>query len=152
VTVTVLQPNQPLSVSSLWVASGKPYRVVDNGLTVGAPFFIDRTYTVTSVPGSVDGATYIQTANNDKTRTEGSFLSFTVNQGVTVYVAYDSRATSLPNWLASWSNTGHSIGTTDVRFNLYARDFGSGSVSLGGNRAAGAAGVESNYFVAIMSN
>jgi hypothetical protein len=150
VTVTVLDSNQSLSVSNLSAASGEAYRIVDKGLAAGAPIFIDRGYTVTSVPGSVDGATYIQTANDDKARTEGSFLSFSVNQGVTVYVAYDSRATSLPEWLAGWSNTGHSIGTTDVSFNLYARDFGVGSVSLGGNLAAGAAGARSNYFVAVM--
>jgi hypothetical protein len=148
-TITVLQPAQTLSVSNLSAASGKAYQVVANGLTVNSPIFIDRQYIATSVPASVDGVTYIQTANNDKNRTEDPFLSFTVNQAVTVYVAYDSRASSLPNWLSSWRNTGDAIGTTDVSFNLFAMDFASGNISLGGNKAPGAIGADSNYFVAV---
>ncbi len=102
-----------------------------------------------SVPSSVEGATYIITANNDKMGTGSSFLSFSVNQNVTVYVAYDSRASSLPNWLAGWTATGLTVGTTDVSFDLYSKDYVAGSVTLGSNMAAGASGARSNYYVVI---
>jgi hypothetical protein len=137
-------------ISSLAVASGKPYQVADDGLVSGAPFFIDRNFTFKSIPGSVDSSTYIKTANDDKSRKDTSFLSFRVNQDATVYVAYDHRASSLPNWLRSWDATGESIATTDVSFKLFAKDFAANSaVTLGGNMAAGASGAGSNYFVVV---
>jgi hypothetical protein len=123
---------------------------VDDGLVPGAPLFIDRAFTFKSIPGTVEGATYIKTANDDKGRTDTSFLSFQVNQDVTIYVAYDQRASSLPNWLRDWTNTGESITTTDTTFNLFAKGFAASSiVTLGGNMAAGAAGARSNYFVVV---
>ena len=140
-----------LIVSNLTVASGKAYQVV-NGLAVGDPVYIDRGYTYTGVPAIIQGQTYIQTANNDKNRTEANFLTFSVNQGVTVYVAYDSRATSLPSWLSGWANTGSSFSNTDVLLNLYAKDFVAGTIALGGNMATGAIGARSNYSVAIVPN
>ena len=103
VTITA---NPTLVVSNLQVASGKAYQVVPNGLTNGAEVYIDRSYTFSTVPVIIEGATYIQTANRDKKAREDTFLSFSVNQDVTVYVAYDVRAKSLPDWLASWTNTG----------------------------------------------
>jgi hypothetical protein len=137
-------------VSNLTVASGKPYQVMDGGLASGAPLFIDRNFTFKSIPGSVNGSTYMKTANDDKGRTDTSFLSFQVNKDATVYVAYDQRATSLPNWLKTWNNTGESITTTDTTFNLFAKGFAASStVTLGGNLAAGAAGANSNYFVVV---
>jgi hypothetical protein len=137
-------------VSNLTVASGKPYQVVDDGLVPGASFFIDRDHVLESIPESMAGATYIKTANDDKSRTESAFLSFQVNQNVTVYVAYDSRASALPNWLQDWNSTGQSIGSTDVSFKLYSRDFAASStLTLGGNMATGASGAGSNYFVVL---
>jgi hypothetical protein len=135
-------------VSNLSVASGKPYQVVDDGLVSGAPFFIDRDFTFKSIPATVQGAAYIKTANDDKGRKDAAFLSFQVGQDTTVYVAYDHRASSLPDWLKSWNGTGESITTTDVSFKLFARDFAASStVTLGGNLATGAVGAGSNYFV-----
>ncbi|MCH8745643.1 MAG: hypothetical protein IIB31_08350, partial [Chloroflexi bacterium] len=96
------------------MASGSTYQVVDGGLNAGATVYIDRGYAFTSVPSSVAGTTYIVTANNDKQANQANFLSFWVDQDVTVFVAYDSRASSLPNWLASWTDTGEILGTSDV--------------------------------------
>jgi predicted alpha/beta-fold hydrolase len=72
-----------------------------------------------------------------------------------VYVVYDVRGTpaqggSLPNWLTSWTDTGLTMGTTDMARRVYSRDFVAGTVSLGGNMAAGARGAESNYTVMIV--
>ncbi|HEU0021232.1 MAG TPA: Ig-like domain-containing protein, partial [Dehalococcoidia bacterium] len=138
-----------LVLSDLTVASSQAYQVL-KGLKVGDSVYIDRTYTYISVPATIQGATYLQTANIDKNRTEPSFLAFSVNRAVTVYVAYDSRATSLPAWLAGWSNTGSTLNNTDVLLDLYAKEFAAGPITLGGNLAAGAAGAGSNYSVAIV--
>jgi hypothetical protein len=97
----------------------------------------------------VQGATFFQTANNDKNSSGTSFLTFSVNQDVTVYVAYDQQATSLPNWLSDRTNTGEILDTTDVTLRLYSRNFPAGTVSLRGNKAAGARGAQSNYTVVI---
>jgi hypothetical protein len=150
ITVNPANPSPSPLVSNLSVASGKPYELVVDGLISGAPLFIDRSYTFTSIPSSLAGASYIKAANDDKNRSDNSFLSFQVNQGVTVYVAYDHRASSLPNWLRDWNKTGESISTTDVSFNLFSRDFAASSaITLGGNMAAGASGAGSNYFVVL---
>jgi hypothetical protein len=138
-----------LVLSDFTVASSQAYRV-EEALEVGDSVYIDRDYTYASVPGSIQGETYIQTANIDKVRTEAAFLTFSVNRDVTVYVAYDSRATSLPAWMAGWSNTGSSLTSTDVPLDLYARDFAAGPITLGGNLATGAADTNSNYTVAIV--
>jgi hypothetical protein len=152
VTITV---NPPLVVSNLSVASGKSYMVDTSGLTSGDLVHTDRNYTYTSVPGLVQGSTFIRTANDDKNASNASFLSFSVNRDVQVYVAYDVRGTpagggALPNWLKGWSDTGLTLGTTDVAHRLYSMDFVAGTVSLGGNMAAGAAGAQSNYTVMIV--
>jgi hypothetical protein len=151
----VLVTGGQLVVSNLSVASGKSYVVDTSGISSGDVVYIDRSYRYNSVPAAVEGAVYIRTANTDKNATSTSFLSFSVNQDVTVYVVYGVRGTparggSLPNWLSGWTNTGLTIGTTDVAHRLYSRDFVAGAVSLGGNMAAGAKGANSNYTVVIV--
>ena len=64
-------------------------------------------------------------------------------------MAYDTRASSLPNWLASWSATGDIISTSDGDCNLkvYSKGYSAGNVTLGGNKASGASGANANYIV-----
>ena len=139
-----------LVISDLTVASVNTYQVVEYGLETTALVYIDRDFTFTTVPQSVAGSTYIKTANSDKTGTEADFLSFSVNQDVTVYVGYDNRATSLPQWMDRWASTNESVVTTDTSLKLYSKDFPAGQISLGANRALGASGAGSNYSVMIL--
>ena len=81
------------------MASGKAYEVIENGLQSGALLYIDRSYIFSSVPSSLEGATYIKTSNDDKTITDDSLISFEVNQNVTVYVAYDDSVSTQLSWL-----------------------------------------------------
>jgi hypothetical protein len=122
-------------ISNITAASGKAYQAVTNGLVSGAGVYTDRDYTFTTVPSSLNKATYIKTANDDKSQTSTTFLRFTTNQNTTVYVAYDIRATSLPAWLSSWTNAGITLGTTDTNLRLYSKGFPAGTVTLGGNAA-----------------
>ena len=134
----ILQGNTNLvTITNLSVASGKPYEIVYEGLSEGAPVYIDRQYTITGYPASLEGAVYIQTANDDKRRTESDFLSFEVNQDVTVYVAHDLRIANKPAWLDEFAQTGDDLLTSDAVFTIFAKDFPVGVVTLGGNAGSG---------------
>ena len=138
VTSTVATPTMlPLSISNLTVASGAAYGVSAAGLRAGGTVYRDRAYTFTTVPTSVQGATYIQTANNDKAATTAAFLRFTVNQPVSVTVGYDVRLTPKPSWLSTFTDTGKNLVTSDTTLHLFARTFPAGTITLGGNAGGG---------------
>lgn len=127
-----LQKVSGLTISNLSVNSGAVYEVVPS-LEVGQLVYVDRTYTFTGVPEYLQGAAYIKTANGDKRGVGDSFLSFDVNQDVTVYIGYDVRIIELPSWLSGFTDTGDEIANTDTAFRLYVKDFSAGAVILGGN-------------------
>jgi hypothetical protein len=115
----------------------------------GSLMYTDRDYTYTAV-GEYAGYTYIKTANDDANQSSDSFLSFTVNQPVTVRVAYDRRANTLPDWMSDWENTGDQIDVSDSYMNymdVYAKSFVAGTITLGGNMASGASGAGGMYGV-----
>ena len=129
----------PLSdqlVSNVVVSSGEAYQVMPYGLQVGSRPYIDRTFYFTQVPGYLAGETYIQTANEDKQSTGSDFLSFDVNQDVTVYVAHEDRIEPKPAWLLSFTDTGDQLVNTDKSLRIYARDFPAGKITLGGNQGS----------------
>ncbi|WNM61273.1 Ig-like domain-containing protein [Candidatus Nitrospira neomarina] len=133
----IVQPSFPLTISNLIVANGAAYGVSAAGLRAGGTVYRDRAYTFTTVPTSVQGAAYIQTANNDKAATTAAFLRFTVNQPVSVTVAYDVRLTPKPSWLSAFTDTGKNLVTSDTTLRLYARAFPAGTITLGGNAGVG---------------
>jgi len=68
-------------------------------LTNNITFYTDRNYTLTSVPDDYVGMDMIKTPNKDRKLTTASdYLTFEMPYDSTVYVACDSRATSLPKW------------------------------------------------------
>jgi hypothetical protein len=117
----------------LTISNTTPDTYVWDTSQVGGSVFIDRGYTYSSIPSAYVGLDVLQTANGDKCSTGESFLSFDVDQAVTVYVAYDVRIPSLPGWLQSWTDTGDEIVDTDTTRHLYRQDFAAGTVTLGGN-------------------
>ncbi len=137
---TTVAPTGPVVVSSIAVASGKTYVAMKGVMAVGAKAYTDRTYkTMSPLPSIVQGATYIQTANNDKVSKPGStsFLSFNVDRAVTVYVAHDNRIAA-PKWLTStFTKTTSTITNTDFygqqHLAIFKRDFPQGKVTLGSN-------------------
>ena len=106
-----------LQITNLNVANGKAYQIVVGGLQNGAMVYIDRKYKYRVVPASLQSSTYIKTANDDKASNGASFLTFEVNQDVTVYVAHDDRITTKPSWLSSFTDTGDNLVTTDTTVN-----------------------------------
>ena len=138
-----------VELTNIVVESGKEY--VAAMLSRGDTYYIDRSYHITSIPSGFTGLTWIKTANDDRMATSPSFLSFDVNVDALVYVAYDHRATSLPNWLRSYDALVQGIGVTDgaTPLMLYGKQYPAGTVTLGGNQAEGAAGASSNYVVLV---
>ena len=116
-------------------------------------YYTDRSYQLTIVPSSYDNMDAIITPNDDRNRTDASgYLTFTMPYAGTVYVAYDSRATSLPNWMNGFIDTGDVLKTSlssQPSFKIYGRSYANGAiVNFGGNKAAGfAGGTVSNYLV-----
>src|SRR5687768_4970441 len=124
------------AVSGVTTNSGAVYKVVPAGMAVGAKLYIDRTYTAMSpLPTSLQGLTYIQTANNDKSRRATTLMSFDVNQPAIVYVAHDDKI-ARPAWLSSnYTNTNLDLVSTDgaKKFSVFSRSVAAGKVSLGDN-------------------
>jgi len=119
-------------------------------VAVGSPYYVDRNYVITSAPEDLIHAKMIMTANSDKGGSSTSFMQVTVSQATVVYVAYDASAQSVPTWLSSrYTKTGLSLGVSESaeKLNLWAAYFTAGSVTLGGNNAAGARGAKCMYVV-----
>jgi hypothetical protein len=127
-----------------------PVNYKQNLLEEGDYYYIDESFTLTQVPPVLAGSIWVMTANADGINTSADFLSFEVDRNVTVYVAYDASAPTLPDWLRSdFTDTGLQVDTTNGLLNLYSKDYeGSDLVSLGGNRNAGGSGTE-NYIVVV---
>jgi hypothetical protein len=132
-----------LDITNTTIGSGKAY--VWDTLAVSKEVYIDRAYTYSSIPEMYVGMQYLMTANDDKAATGSPYITFEVNQEVTVYVGYAGTAPA--PWLASWTNTGASIVTTDRTLQVYSKDFVQGTVSLGDN-----SGAPSMYVVVVGTN
>ena len=121
-------------------------------LDVGKEYYVDRNYLITDIPDGLLHSRLIMTLNDDKDVTDTRYLSLTLSQPAFVYVAYDSRASAVPLWLrSSYVETNLTVGVTDnaERLSLWKGYFQGGTVSFGGNHAAGARDVKSMYIVLI---
>ena len=121
-------------------------------LNVGDEYYIDRNYTVTNIPTEINGHLWIKTANDDRNRSDDNFLNFKLNKVAKIYIAYDSRASSYPNWLVNdFYRIGKSIGVSENTGNLdlWEKVCEPGEISLGANLAEGAGNVKSMYVVIV---
>ncbi len=129
------------------VSSGFAYTVADS--TNGQTIYIDRTYAVAGLPAAITDGKLIRTRNDDDQVTANPHLTFTLGQSADVYVAYSTSATSLPAWLAGFTDTGTTVTAAGAgSFKLYRKTFPAGQVSLGGNMRDTTLAV-SNYFVVV---
>lgn len=109
-------------------------------VSVGARYYVDRDYTLASIPSFLQRGVLVRTANDDKLARDERFLSFELGRPATLYVGFDRRAHRVPYWLDEWE---HVDGRLSVEgdgmryFELYRRDVLAGPVALGGNSAAG---------------
>ena len=122
-------------------------------LTTSMTYYTDRNYTLTNIPSAYLNSEAIFTPNDERNNTAASgYLTFAMPEDGVVYVAYDSRANSLPNWLRGFSNTGKRIYTslsTQPYLKVYQKSYAAGAtVNLGANKATGfSGGTVSNYLV-----
>ena len=124
---------------------------VDEYIQVGEEYYVDRTYTVISIPADKTDLLWIKTANDDKLNSQEEFLNFTINIDADLYVGYDHRASSPPDWIANqFTDSGLQIEVTDTDaspMTLWIRPVQAGTITLGGNMASGASGTGSMYVV-----
>ena len=132
-----------------------PLLYKQNLIEPGDPLFIDTTGALTnSAPASLSGGRWVQTADADRNLSHADYLSFNLPGSATLFVAYDSAASSLPAWLdaPNFSATGDSLITdhgSGTVFDLYSASYSAGLVTLGGADAA-SHGAAANYLVVIV--
>jgi len=134
-------------VSNLQVGSKRVYEI--GSLKTEQRPYTDRGFLFTKVPAALDGAEIIRTANEDDRTTGDAFLTFDLALESTIHIAYDSRISARPEWMKPFADSDFTVGTNDVPFHLWSKDFPAGKVSLGGCLVANARGPKSNYFVVI---
>ena len=144
-------PNVTPLISSITASTANSYVLAE--LQGGDHYYTDRNgaakHVLVDIPPDYLCSEWIKTANNDKNVTDQNHLNFTLLEDASVFIAYDTRATSEPAWLASaFTPLGEVVDIADPspsqEFDLLRRDFAAGSVVLGGNEAPGA---NSNYSV-----
>lgn len=142
----------PLVLENMTRSTVPPY-IKQNLLGVGDTLYVDRNYTLTAIPSILSGGVWVMTAGNDAGNTSSDYIRFDVDRSVSVYIAYDAGASTLPVWMSSYTDTGLTVNTTNPMatvLNLYRRDFNDESITLGGNHADGAVGADSNYIVIVV--
>ena len=142
-----------LSVTGLTVNSGNSasYSVQSYALATGISQYGDQTRNFTTVPSKYLGSTLIRTAQADNTSTASSLLTFTVNQPVLLYVAFDDAITSKPSWLTStFTDTGDNIVTAQGTFSVYRMYVSSGTITLGGAGGSAAQGMYNVFYQNIL--
>jgi len=141
----------PFVLNNLAPSTTSPY-LKQNLIEVGDVYYVDRTYTLNSIPTELAESVWMMTANNDVGNSSATYITFDLDRAATVYIAYDAGAAATPNWMSSYTDTGLILGTTDPfspSLRLFSRSFSAGSVSLGGNSATGASGSNSNYLIIV---
>ena len=84
-----------------------------SNLTEGNRYYIDRPYTITSVPDEYKGFNMIKTRNEDRATVKLKF-QFNLCESTDVYIAFDQRLPH-PSWLTSnYFNTTDSIKVNDI--------------------------------------
>lgn len=137
-----------------------PAKYLTKPISANMVYYVDRTFTITTFPNELKDATVIMTGNDDKASKGAGFVTFSIDQSATVYIAHDSRGETAkggvpPEWLTKDFTfvNGKVIEVSDTNmgaFNLWKKDFGAGPVSLGGNADPPAAGQGSMYLVLLM--
>ena len=136
-----------------------PSKHKQNLLGINSEYYIDEAYTLSSIPAALADGIWILPANAESGNTDAEYIEFKTNRQATVYVAYDAGASSLPDWLnpavaeSGYTDAYLDIQTTDPlspTLHVYSQTFSAGTVSLGGNMAAGATGANSNYLVIVV--
>ncbi len=121
-------------------------------LETGDMYYNDRDYTITEIPGELDSLIWIVASNDNADNQTNDFIQLVLLDDADIYIGFDSRATSVPNWLAdSFSLTDLTLGVSDdaITLNVWKMSSLPDTLILGGNRAAGAVNAKSHYVILI---
>lgn len=126
-----------------------------DGMGLGKQVYTDRNYVYSGVPSLLQGASYVQTSNNDSVKYDLA-LAVNVNKPFQVFVAHTDLQVAKPSWLYSFQDTGYNVTFTDredntVVLSVYSASFPAGTVTLGANTPPGGDD-HSMYTVAIKVN
>ena len=128
-------------------ANAANWSVVTQPKQTGSEVFGDRAFKFTSVPKTLDGAEWIQTACDSK-KFAGEEAAFKAGADISAFIALDTRIT-VPSWLGTWEKTAETLtddGEPVVTYQLYKKDFAAGeTVTLGALNQASCV----NYAVAV---
>ena len=107
---------------------------LDENITTGSPVYGDRDVTFTSLPEELKNTAAVRTACDSK-NLDAALASFTAGTDETVYVLMDSRVTTAPEWLSSYTKTNlTAVSSNDVTFQVYSKTVSAGdAVTLGTN-------------------
>ncbi len=113
----------------------------------------DTEITLSAVPKPYLGLPLIQTPFQDSASVGSGYLTFKLDEPVTVIVAYEKLNNLLtsktPEWLSEFrKETGEQIVAQYFYYDIFVRDYPAGTISLPG-ADAGSNGVNTNYFVMI---
>jgi putative membrane-bound dehydrogenase-like protein len=149
--VGVVSATEPPAAAGVTrIVSGRMVKIVPQGLVPGALVYSDRSYTIQHVPESLFGADLVQTPNEDDGSTGDDYLKMELRMPSKVTIAVDRRNMSRPFWLLNgFEKSDQSIIADHWSFDLYSKQFGAGSIQLGGNTQNGKAGGKGNYIVLI---
>ena len=118
-------------------------------LAEGDAYYVDRSYEIKGIPADLQDLLWLKTPNDDRSLVEEECVSFDLYNKATIYIAYDTKAYSPPNWLKDhYRETSYVIEVSGYSktFQVWEKTQESGRVTLGGNLAQGAYGAESMYF------
>ena len=150
------KPAEDDLITQVSAKSGRTYNVTK--LAEGINAYTDRSYTITSFPAYLNGASFVQTAMDDKKSKSNEFLTSFLTKSAIVYIGYDPRAGVIPDWLKGWTKTGDRIELTDPGtpyVDVYSKLVESWQtfprpLILGGNLEGPASGAQMNYFLAVV--
>lgn len=143
--------SQVNNVTIASVSTGRPYSL--GTAEAGALAFVDRSYTITGGTLANAANLLVRTAEDDKRVTTANHLRLTFGAGATwtVYVCYDPRAGSAPDWfMNNFAASAETVAIANVPGNLMVRQLAgvtATTLTFGGNLATGAAGALRNYIV-----
>lgn len=125
-------------------------------LRIGARCYVDQDTVIRKIPVEISQLPAIMTAYSDRENAADDFLRFYLPHPAKVYVAYQTSAERLPEWLRTFTPLdGMSIETESEwwgvkELQLYSHTFPQGEVCLGGNAGQGMAGQHHSPYLVII--
>ena len=104
-------------------------------MSAGDAYYVDREYTIVSIPDTLEDCLWLKTANDDNTVRDEDFLTFELKAASQIYVAYDANLAAVPKWMDDgWEKMDEQIiDSRGTKFDIISRVFNEGEVTLGGN-------------------